>query len=196
MRIDLHVHTAALSFDSNVAPDELVELARERGLDGLVLTEHDRLWPAEDIALLTRLTGFLVLPGVELTTDIGHVLAFGLPELPAGVASARTLRAICDEAGALMFLAHPARNGSVRVPPEELAGLFDGVEGINGSDGALQNQASARAGRGLRLPPIGGSDTHARHEVGLAATEFTAAVATSTDLLEALRAGAYRGLAL
>ena len=44
MRIDLHTHTSALSFDSNIAPQELVRLAKKRGLDGLVLTEHDRIW--------------------------------------------------------------------------------------------------------------------------------------------------------
>ena len=53
-----------------------------------------------------------------------------------------------------MYLAHPARGGSVPIKPDELTTIFDGVEGVNGSDGPLQNQASARAGRSCRLPAI------------------------------------------
>ena len=196
MRIDLHIHTSDFSYDSNVAPDELITLARESGLDGIVLTEHDRIWPWEEVELLARAMDFVVIPAVEVTTDLGHVLAFGLRELAPGATSARTLRQHCDDEGALMYLAHPSRGGSVRLRPEEMVELFDGVEGINGSDGTLQNQASARAGRNCRLPAIAGSDTHARHEVGLAATEFPHSVRSLDDLLSALRAGDYRGVNL
>ncbi len=196
MRIDLHIHTSDYSTDSNLAPDELITLARQSGLDGIVLTEHDRIWPWEEVALLARAMDFIVIPAVEVTTDLGHVLAFGLRELAPGATSARTLRQHCDDEGALMYLAHPARGGSVRLRPEELIDIFDGVEGINGSDGALQNQASARAGRNCRLPAIAGSDSHARHEVGLAATEFPNAVRSLDELLDALRTGDYNGISL
>ncbi len=196
MQIDLHVHTSTLSSDSNIAPETTIDLARARGLDGVVLTEHDRIWPWATLEKLSAAADFLVLPGVEITTDLGHVLAFGLRELPPGVSSARALRQHCDDEGALMYLAHPARNGSVPVRPEELVELFDGVEGINGSDGPLQNQASARAGLSCRLPAIAGSDSHTQHEVGLAATRFPQSITAIEDLLEALRSGNYEPLAL
>ena len=196
MRIDLHTHTSALSFDSNIAPEELIRLAQKRGLDGLVLTEHDKIWDWEELELLSRATRFPVLPAVEVTTDLGHILVFGLHELPRGHHSARTLRSACDDVGALMYLAHPARGGSVRIKPDELTTLFDGVEGVNGSDGALQNQASTRAGRGCRLPAIGGSDTHTSHEVALAATIFETAIQSMDDLLAALRSGGYQARSL
>lgn len=196
MRLDLHTHTERFSSDSNLAPAELIRLARQRGLDGLALTEHDTVWPWREAAQLAAAMDFLVLPAVEVTTELGHVLAYGLEALPPGVSSAAQLRQVCDEAGALMFLAHPARDGALPLRPHEMAALFDGVEGINGSDGRLQNQAAARAGAGCTLPPIAGSDSHARHEVGLAATEFDAPITSLADLLRELRAGRYRGVAL
>ncbi len=195
MRIDLHTHTSAHSSDSNITPGGLMALARERGLDGVVLTEHDRLWPWEGAARLAD-DDFIVLAGVEVTTELGHVLVYGLPSLEAGLHRASALRAACDAAKALMFLAHPARNGAVAVGPEELATLFDGVEGINGSDGAMQSQASSGASSLCRLPPIGGSDTHAAHEVALAATEFEAEIRSVADLLRALRTGQYCAMSL
>ena len=74
--------------------------------------------------------------------------------------------------------------------------LFDGVEGLNGCDGPLQNQSASSRGRSRPLPPIGGSDSHALHEVATAATEFAADIETLDDLMAALRSGEYRPTAL
>ena len=196
MHIDLHSHTAVWSTDSNLLPHDLIVQSAERGLDGVVLTEHDVVWPAERVAALNESSTILVLSGVEVTTELGHVLVYGLPTLTPRISEARLLRERCDEHGALMFLAHPARDPGLRVPPDAFRELFDGVEGLNGCDGPLQNQSAASRGRNLPLPPIGGSDCHALHEVGTAATEFDGEIATMAELVAALRAGAYRPVAL
>ena len=44
-------------------------------------------------------------------------------------------------------------------------------------------------GATVRCRAIGGSDSHALHEVGTAATEFDAEIRNLTDLIEALRSG-------
>ncbi len=81
-RIDLHAHTSPRSNCSRTTLEELVETARSRGLDALCITEHDVRWPAEELADASRLLDFPLIPGVELTTDVGHVLAFGPLEKP------------------------------------------------------------------------------------------------------------------
>ena len=191
----MHVHTSVWSTDSNVLPHDLLAHAAERGLDGVVLTEHDVVWPAQRVEVLNGTTDLLVLTGVEVTTELGHVLVYGLDELRPRISDARRLRELCDARGALMFLAHPARDPGLRVPPEAMD-LFDGVEGLNGCDGPLQNQSASSRGRSRRLPPIGGSDSHALHEIATAATEFDADIRSLDDLLAALRAKAYRPVAL
>lgn len=191
----MHVHTSVWSTDSNVLPHELLEHAAERGLDGVVLTEHDVVWPAERIAVLNETTDLLVLTGVEVTTELGHVLVYGLDELRPRISEARRLRELCDARGALMFLAHPARDPGLRVPPDAMD-LFDGVEGLNGCDGPLQNQSASSRGRGRRLPPIGGSDSHAIHEIATAATEFEREIRSLEELLQALRGKAYAPVAI
>ncbi len=60
--------------------DELIEAAKDRGLDGVCLTEHDTFWSEEEIRTLSRRHGFLVLGGAELNTYAGHVLVFGLDQ--------------------------------------------------------------------------------------------------------------------
>lgn len=190
MLVDLHCHTAPYSPCSSLAPEELIDLARERGLEGICLTEHDTWWPAPDLDRLARRTGFVVLAGVELTTDIGHLLAFGLPRPPHSLATAAAARQHADVHDALLVLAHPARDGLLRVDGTTLA-TADAVECANGSDSRLQNMAAAGIGRSFRLPGTGGSDAHSPAEVGRAATRFDAPVRDTPSLLAALRAGAY-----
>lgn len=195
MLIDMHTHTSVYSTDSNLLPHEALARAAERGIDGVILTEHDVVWPADRTAHLSEQIGILVLPGVEVTTELGHVLVYGLQQLVPRTTDSKRLRTLCDEQGALMYLAHPARDPGLRVPREAME-LFDGVEGLNGCDGPLQNQSASSRGRTRPLPPIGGSDSHALHEVGTAATEFAATIETLADLMTALRSGDYQPKAL
>src|SRR5262245_2924418 len=44
MILDLHIHTSWNSADSNLSPIELIHEAKRLGLDGVVVTEHDRGW--------------------------------------------------------------------------------------------------------------------------------------------------------
>lgn len=188
--IDLHCHTQPLSTCSSLSAERLIELAKFRGLDGVCLTEHDRFWDPAELAKLRALTGFLVLDAVELTTDMGHVLAFGLRELRAEFAFAAKVFEAAQEWGALLYLAHPARDGLLRVNADTVR-FFESVEAKNGSDTRLQNLAASGLATGFRLPGIAGSDCHTASEVGRAATKFSAPVADGESLIAALRSGAY-----
>lgn len=195
MLIDLHCHTLPLSTCSALEADQLVALARERGLDGICLTEHDRAWPEAELQALRERTGFPIFSGVELTTDQGHVLAFGLDDPRRFSAIAREVHEAARACGALLFLAHPARDGLLKVTYDTVE-FFMSVEAVNGSDSRLQNMAASGLAHGFRLPGIGGSDAHTPAEVGRAATRFPARIETQAELLEALRAGTYEAVAL
>ena len=195
MLLDMHCHTLPLSTCSSLRAEELIDLARERGLDGVCLTEHDRFRSAGELADLRRRTGFLVLGGVELTTDRGHVLGFGLEPPRGSLATAAAAFAHATSCGGLLFLAHPARDGLLRVDAHTVA-YFESVEAINGSDTRLQNLSATGLAKGFRLPGIGGSDCHSPLEVGRAATEFDGDVTGEASLVAALRSGRYRAVLL
>jgi predicted metal-dependent phosphoesterase TrpH len=84
-------------------------------LDAICLTEHDRLWPEEDVRALSSATGIVMLRGMEVTTEVGHVLVYGLSELPPGSFLVATLVAAVRAAGGIAALAHPARAGQPRL---------------------------------------------------------------------------------
>lgn len=194
MLIDLHCHTRPLSACSALTVPELLGLAAERGLDGVCLTEHDRAWPQHQLDELRKVSPVTIFSGVELTTDLGHVLAFGLE--PAGFSAvAREVFQAAEASGALLFLAHPARDGHLRITRDTVA-FFESVEAINGSDSKLKNLAATGLAKGFRLPGIGGSDAHAQDEVGRAATRFESNITTDAELLAALKSGRYEATSL
>src|SRR5512139_580634 len=79
LKIDLHVHTNPLSPDSFMSAEQAIETAKEIGLDGICLTEHDRAWQLSEIQLLREKHGFRVFRGVEVMLRGGiEMLVFGL----------------------------------------------------------------------------------------------------------------------
>ena len=202
--IDLHTHTYPKSDDSFVTADELVDAARQCGLDGICLTEHDDFWPTDATRDLTRRHGILVLPGAEINTDAGHVLVFGLQQYKFGMHKPAFLRDEANRHGAVLVAAHPYRRRFLADPgqdPEvrsemlrralddEMLRLFDAVESHNGRGKGSENFFSEDLRQGLCLPGTGGSDTHYLRQMGTAATLFERSISSLDDLVTELKAG-------
>lgn len=211
MLIDLHAHTYPKSDDSFVSVDELVDSARQSGLDGICLTEHDEFWPADAARELTRRHGILVLPGSEINTDAGHVLVFGLHQYKFGMHKPTFLRDEADRNGAVLIAAHPYRRRFLAEPGEDPAvrsemlhralseeafRLFDAVESRNGRGKESENLFAEDLRRGLTLPGTGGSDTHDLRQMGTAATLFERRISSLEELIAELRAGRMRAVNL
>lgn len=196
LRIDLHCHTSRFSSCSALTPDALVAAAAAAALDGVCLTEHDRLWPAADLRALGERYGIAVLGGAEVTTELGHVLVYGVSALPPTMFLAQSLAAAVRAAGGLCVLAHPARAGQPALNADLCASLFDAVEVLNGSDGPQQNSAAAAVAAWTWLPGVAGSDCHTAEEVGRVATTLPHAVTTEAGLVAALRLGRHTALRL
>jgi predicted metal-dependent phosphoesterase TrpH len=68
--IDLHSHTT--ESDGTATPAELVETARQVGLDALAITDHDTLAGFEIARPLAENAGLRLVCGIELSTKIYH----------------------------------------------------------------------------------------------------------------------------
>ncbi len=208
MLIDLHNHTGWGSGDSHLDPSDLIKRARHWGLDGIAITEHNQLWDPEKIEMLRRRHGFAVIGGVEVDTDVGHMLVFGLegPRRWNRLPTLEELRADVDEAGGVIVAAHPfraalpttrqARSGEAFW--EETAGryrprLVDAVEVHSGLEAAPQRRMAAELARRLDLPTTGGSDTHRLMDVAACFTVFADEIKDERDVVAAIKAGRCRG---
>lgn len=208
--IDLHAHTRPLSHDSDLTPDALVEAAKKAGLDGVCLTEHDFFWEHDKAAELAKRHDFLVIPGIEVNTECGHVVVFGLEKFVYGMHRMAELAKMCDDAGAAMIAAHPYR----RQLPFELQKEGDwsealeravanaayphvhAIETLNGRGSERQNAFSVAVCEHHGLPQTAGSDAHALSDVGVCATEFEEGIESLADLIAALKSGRFRPVAL
>jgi hypothetical protein len=208
--LDMHVHTNVGSYDSNLSPLELIHIGKASGLDGVVVTEHDRGWDLDLARQLAREHEFLILCGMEVSTDLGHILVYGLEEYVSGIIYAETLRQVVDKVDGLMFAAHPYRkafvntNGRWDAPlptltvqeaaDRTIVQLVDGLEVYNGATGDRENGMAVAVREHVGVRGIGGSDAHSEHGLGCCATEFERAVRTERELIEELRAGRFRAI--
>ena len=109
--LDMHVHSAVASSDSTLNPHKLPELGRAAGLTGANISEHDKMWDRHLRAeYRERHTDFLVNFGMEISTDLGHMLVVGLPAYISGIRRAELLREELDAVGGFLIVAHPFRH--------------------------------------------------------------------------------------
>lgn len=72
---DLHSHT--VHSDGTLTVGELACLAASRGLDYLAVTDHNTVSHHPELPAAGAHAGVLLLPGQEVTTDLGHANVFG-----------------------------------------------------------------------------------------------------------------------
>ncbi len=206
MLIDLHTHTEPLSHDSLLSPDALIKLAKSARLDGICLTEHDFFWEPDRARELRHRHGFLVVPGIEVNTEDGHVLVFGLEKYVYGMHRMHELAALVNAAGGLMIAAHPYRrqlpfelrhegdwaDALDRAAANPAYPLVAAMESYNGRGTTRENAFARGLAERLGLPPAAGSDAHTSADVGRCATEFEREISGLEDLIAELKAGRFR----
>ena len=210
MLIDLHAHTVPISWDSSLTPAEMIDLSKKAGLDGICFTEHDSFWDPAECARLAQEHDFLVLPGIEVNTYSGHMLAFGLTKSRYGMHLIEQLTEMVEAEGGVMIAAHPYRR---YMPWREMSGDdFEralakaaanpayahcvALETAHGRAHPQQNAFSERLRETLGMRSTGGSDAHQSSHVGRCATRFERRIETLADLIEELRAGRFEGVDL
>ena len=104
--LDMHLHTTAGASDSGLSPEDLAVEARKRGLTGINITEHDRLWDTYKLnEYRARHSDLFVNNGMEVSTDLGHMIVVGLKAYVGGIRRAEELRRVLDELGGYMVVA-------------------------------------------------------------------------------------------
>ena len=164
--LDLHIHSAA-SFDGRMSLAEIISAARAAGLDGAAVCDHDVM---ADPAGTEVPEGFLLIPGIEIASDMGHILGLFLERPPAvGGRSAGAVIEAIHEAGGIAVLAHPFQHSSDGARLAPLTGIIDGVEVFNGR-AARKNRDANELARAFAaengLAGFAGSDAHVAREIG------------------------------
>jgi len=205
---DLHVHSTDGSDDAGGTVEgycKWVEARRKNGyhIDGFVLTEHRRYVADADYSALAAQYNVRILRGIEMETDVGHVLVYGvnddflsrfdLTNISLPYADVFTAAAEC---GGIAVGAHSGRPriGLVEHVTErgvslESVGI---IEALNGGSSDYENGRSFDLAEERGLGTVGGSDAHFVSALGRCLTEFDVDVTSNEELVAALRSGAFR----
>jgi hypothetical protein len=159
--------------------------ARKLGLDAIVITDHQSLFPWSLARDLSRDLGICVIPGIEGGKIVSekHWIAAGIRRLPGSSGISDILSFVRGDGG-ISIAPHPF----TRLGYADFATLgFDGVEELN----STTPRSNRLVPRDHRLAALGGSDAHACPMLGYAWSEVDAACGAD-DILEAVRKGSCR----
>jgi hypothetical protein len=214
--LDAHIHTVRGAADSSLKPEELLDEARRIGLTGLNISEHDRVWEGYDWKeFADQAAPIYMSRGMEVSTDMGHVIVFGVDQYMQGMRSAEKLRVIADEIGAFITVAHPFRHffdpvtflrqgkEPFDMDPDEAAEkmrvfqVVHGIEAGNGGNTHRENVFAYKVAQILNKPITGGSDAHSTSGIGTYTTVFPEKLESREQTVELLHSGktvVYEGL--
>ncbi len=193
VRIDPHVHSEG-SYDASDPVELLLEQAAEIGLDAIVVTDHDVIHESKRAAELAPLYGLVGIPGVEVSTADGHLLALGVEEMPPRRAPLGETVEWVRERGGIGVVPHPFQRSRHGVRRRNLTDC-DAIEVYNSwLFTGYKNRRARRFATANQYPGVAGSDAHKVEYVGRAFTEIdipnqSREDLTAEDVLSAIRDG-------
>lgn len=191
---ELHCHTR--HSDGVMTPVQAAEVALRRGLRAIAITDHNTAEGGLTLAQHSIAQSIVVIPGEEVSTDWGHVLAYFLRETIGPGKFEDVIGEIRAQKG-LAFMAHPFhiplgnrwRRKPISRLDEQSFGLLDGIEVENGHNRAEGNRLAKELAERKEIAAISGSDAHFSFEVGNAICRIGCELADGDSIYQALKVG-------
>jgi len=172
LKLDLHIHSQ-YSDDAEGTPEEIIKNLKKKGLNGMALTDHNTTKGAVKAEKLST-KEFIVIPGVEISTADGHMIALNIREdIPRKLSVEETVELIIEKGGT-PIVPHLYRNMS-GIKKEKLLRIINKISAIevfNGCSVPQSNLKTSKIAEKYKLGGTGGSDSHVPEYTGLAYTTF------------------------
>jgi len=195
---DLHMHSI-YSYDGTASVPAILKRAERIGLNVIAITDHDEITGSLKALELAQNYRVDVIPGIEVTTADGDLLALNVTEtIQRGLSLTETVLQV-GEVGGFCIAPHPMAGGfgmkslsaytilkALRNP--DVAHTLIAIETYNATaiDKMSNHYARILADR-LDIAQTANSDAHVIEAIGLGATEFEGY--TAQDLINSLRNG-------
>ncbi|MEE9595121.1 MAG: PHP domain-containing protein [Candidatus Hydrothermarchaeales archaeon] len=168
MKADLHIHTK-FSKDSSLEPEDILKAAKGR-VDAIGVTDHDTIKGALATREKARDGDVEVIVGIEVKTDKGEVLGFGIEEEITERDFWDVVEAIKGQGG-IVGLSHPFDSFRFYslTPSDEIVKALDFVEVFNSRCiRSSFNEKALEYAKKHKLGMTAGSDAHTLGEIGRA----------------------------
>jgi hypothetical protein len=160
IKLDLHIHSQ-YSGDGVGSPKEIIKSVRKKGLNGLAITDHNTVEGGLG-ALKVAPKDFIIIPGIEISSADGHIIALNVKEnIPRDLSTVETVDKII-ELGGIPIIPHLFRSMS-GIKPVNLKKVIDKISAIevyNACSTAQTNLKTANTAKKFNLGGTGGSDSH------------------------------------
>jgi predicted metal-dependent phosphoesterase TrpH len=160
LKLDLHIHSQ-YSEDATGSPKDIIKILQKKGLQGMAIADHNTVEGGLK-ALKVKPKEFIVIPGVEISTKDGHMLALNVTEnIKRHLSVEETVEKIID-AGGLPVVPHLFRNMS-GIKKEKLRNIqtkISAIEVFNSCSLPQTNLKTAKIAKEYGLGGTGGSDAH------------------------------------
>lgn len=182
MKFDIHVHTNRS--DGAGTPEDVIKQAKKIGLDGIAITDHDT-FDGYFIAKKYCPENFKIIPGIEITSQEGHILCLdATPAIDPLTPAVEVIEKI-HASGGIAIAAHPYDVFRGGVGDLILKLKFDGIEVKNGR--TIMSSKSIdeikKIADEMRITKTGGSDAHSLQEIG------NVRISVNEDPVEAIKKG-------
>ncbi len=166
LKLDLHLHSE-YSVDGMGSPEEIIKILKKKGLDGMAITDHNNI-DGSLKAIKIAPKDFIVIPGVEISTSNGHIIALNVREtVQRELSVEETVDKILD-LGGIPIVPHLYRNmsGIDKDKLMKIRSKVSAIEVFNSCSVPLTNLKIVKLAKELNLGGTGGSDSHDPKYIG------------------------------
>jgi hypothetical protein len=162
-------------------------MVKIRKLDGVAITDHDTIRGA--VKIVKNIDEYIIIPGVEVTTNYGHILILNIGKEPPNTDDLQELRDFTEKENGIMVIAHPYSTFRKSRYLDIVLEYVDAIELAN----SLDRNVDRNYGKLLELKEkhhkgaTAGSDSHIPDTIGNAYIETSAS--SYEDILESIRRG-------
>lgn len=166
MKIDFHNHTYN-SYDSRMRPATILRMAKKRGLDGIVICDHNTIKGGLEACEINKYKDITVIVGAEIATNAGDVSGIFLNKEIESREFNEVVREIKDQGGKVI-LNHPYKHHDLsKVDYSKV----DFIEGYNARCTVQENELALALAKEHGIPILAGSDAHLYNEIGNCVTD-------------------------
>jgi len=160
IKLDLHIHSQ-YSGDGTGTPKEIIRILQKKGLHGMAITDHNNVKGSLK-AIEVAPKDFIVIPGQEISTHDGHMVALGVKNnIERDLSIEETVEKIID-LGGIPVVVHLFRNmsGIKKNNFKKIHKKLNTIEVFNSCSVQKSNLKSAKIAKDFNLGGTGGSDSH------------------------------------
>jgi predicted metal-dependent phosphoesterase TrpH len=160
IKLDLHIHSQ-YSEDAIGSPQDIIKSLKKKGLQGMAITDHNTVEGGLKAVKIAP-KDFIVIPGVEISTADGHMLALNVEKnIARNLSIQETVEKILDQGGT-PIVPHLFRDMS-GIKKEKLKTIhkkINAIEVFNACSMPKTNLKIAKIAKEFNLGGTGGSDSH------------------------------------